>query len=163
MSLLKHSKNPLRGGHPALGGDGPVHDAPAEAVVARKKRACHIAVRQRTAMRKQTLAPTKVDSTLPVVVFCHGGGWQRGDRASEWRGGPVVGRAMARRGYVTAVLSYRLAPPSWPAILLRTTIVARLNRHSQCSPRDPKAAPCHASQEATGQHLGVIGSTLVAH
>ncbi len=54
---------------------------------------------QQETTRKQT----------PVIVHIHGGGWARGSRTSEWRGGPPVGRTCAREGFVGVVVSYRLA------------------------------------------------------
>ena len=47
---------------------------------------------------------------LPVVMFVHGGGWMRGNRRDYFRGGPVVGKALAARGFLVVVPSYRLAP-----------------------------------------------------
>ena len=49
------------------------------------------------------------ENQLPVVVHVHGGGWVRGSRIDEGRGGPTVGRTVARHGYVGVVVSYRLA------------------------------------------------------
>ncbi|CAF2405934.1 unnamed protein product [Rotaria sp. Silwood2] len=46
---------------------------------------------------------------IPVIVHIHGGGWVRGSRTNEWRGGPTVGRTCAREGFVGIVVSYRLA------------------------------------------------------
>jgi acetyl esterase/lipase len=43
---------------------------------------------------------------LPVLIFFHGGVWQRGDRSAY----ASVGEAFARRGIVTLVVSYRLTP-----------------------------------------------------
>jgi len=43
---------------------------------------------------------------LPVVIFIHGGSWQKGDK----EGYGFVGRSLAQAGYVTAVIEYRLAP-----------------------------------------------------
>lgn len=51
-----------------------------------------------------TKSPT-VDG-LPVVIFIHGGSWQKGDK----EGYGFVGRSLAQAGYVTAVIEYRLAP-----------------------------------------------------
>lgn len=45
-------------------------------------------------------------SPLPVVIFIHGGSWQKGDKA----GYGFVGRSLAQAGYVTVVIEYRLAP-----------------------------------------------------
>ena len=46
---------------------------------------------------------------VPIIVHVHGGGWVRGSRTNEWRGGPTVGRSCARQGAVGIVVSYRLA------------------------------------------------------
>ncbi|NTY02172.1 alpha/beta hydrolase [Deinococcus sp. JMULE3] len=42
----------------------------------------------------------------PMVLFIHGGSWENGDKD----GHKFVGESLARAGYVTAVMSYRLAP-----------------------------------------------------
>ena len=46
---------------------------------------------------------------IPIIVHVHGGGWIRGSRTDEQRGGPVAGRTCAREGFVGVVVSYRLA------------------------------------------------------
>ncbi|UJR21440.1 hypothetical protein I4U23_024526 [Adineta vaga] len=46
---------------------------------------------------------------IPVIVHVHGGGWVRGSRISEGRGGPTVGRTCAQEGFIGVVVSYRLA------------------------------------------------------
>lgn len=49
----------------------------------------------------------------PVVVFLHGGYWISGDRRAPEHGPDLyenVGKALSRRGIVTVVPSYRLAP-----------------------------------------------------
>ncbi len=51
-------------------------------------------------------------ASAPVVVFLHGGVWQRGDRAQYKN----VGSAFAARGFVAVTASYRLIPAHrWPA------------------------------------------------
>jgi acetyl esterase/lipase len=50
-------------------------------------------------------APQNVQNA-PVVLFIHGGSWQGGDK----EGHKFVGVSLARAGYVTAVMNYRLAP-----------------------------------------------------
>ncbi|GMA17522.1 alpha/beta hydrolase [Deinococcus metallilatus] len=50
-------------------------------------------------------APTDA-TNAPVVLFVHGGSWQGGDKA----GHKFVGESLARAGYVTGVMNYRLAP-----------------------------------------------------
>lgn len=47
--------------------------------------------------------------SIPVIVHIHGGGWIRGSRTDEQRGGPIAGRTCAREGFVGVVVSYRLA------------------------------------------------------
>ena len=42
----------------------------------------------------------------PTILFIHGGSWQGGDKA----GHAFVGESLARAGYVTGVMNYRLAP-----------------------------------------------------
>ena len=49
---------------------------------------------------------------LPVIVHIHGGGWVRGSRKDEWRGGPTIGRACSKQGFVGVIASYRLARTS---------------------------------------------------
>jgi len=46
---------------------------------------------------------------VPIIVHIHGGGWVRGSRTNEWRGGPSVGRTCAKEGFIGIVVSYRLA------------------------------------------------------
>ena len=49
---------------------------------------------------------------VPIIIHVHGGGWVRGTRTNEWRGGPTVGRTCAKEGFVGVVVSYRLARTS---------------------------------------------------
>ncbi|MFC4425913.1 alpha/beta hydrolase [Deinococcus navajonensis] len=50
-------------------------------------------------------APQNVNGA-PTVLFIHGGSWEGGDK----EGHKFVGESLARAGYVTAVMNYRLAP-----------------------------------------------------
>jgi acetyl esterase/lipase len=55
---------------------------------------------------------------LPVIVFAHGGGWKKGSaRSSVLRVHANVGRALARRGFLVAVINYRKS-----SILLRVML-----------------------------------------
>jgi hypothetical protein len=63
---------------------------------------------------------------VPVLIHVHGGGWQRGDKGSEWRGAPTMGRTASRQGMVVACISYRLAPPAPFGIVLRSIILTSL-------------------------------------
>ena len=50
----------------------------------------------------------------PVVVFVHGGGWVRGDKARLFHLYSNVGIAMAKAGFVGVVMNYRLHPEVHP-------------------------------------------------
>ncbi len=45
---------------------------------------------------------------LPVLIFAHGGVWQRGEKDQYGN----IGEAFAHRGVLTAVINYRLTPPA---------------------------------------------------
>lgn len=52
----------------------------------------------------------------PVVLFVHGGGFVKGDKAADGWANGAVGRWAAEQGWLGAVMNYRLAPRhSWPA------------------------------------------------
>lgn len=56
--------------------------------------------------------PTAHNGTLPIVMFVHGGGFIRGDKAERCD----VGAYFAHHGFLTVVINYRLAPQHpWPA------------------------------------------------
>ena len=57
-------------------------------------------------------APEDADGSQPIMVFVHGGGFVRGDKA----GIAPIGTYFARRGIVTIPINYRFAPDStWPS------------------------------------------------
>ena len=50
----------------------------------------------------------------PVLIFVHGGGWYRGGREDY----PFLGDAFVEKGYVTVIISYRVAPQAiFPAFV----------------------------------------------
>jgi acetyl esterase/lipase len=51
-------------------------------------------------------APVGLPRPAPVVMFIYGGSWNNGSRGEY----AFVGRALAARGYVTAIVDYRLVP-----------------------------------------------------
>ena len=58
--------------------------------------------------------PKNINSAAPLLVFIHGGGWKGGNRADYL----VYLIAYAKRGYVTATVSYRLLKDSpYPACI----------------------------------------------
>jgi len=88
-------------------------------------------------------------SDLPVLLFAHGGVWQRGDK-DDYR---HIGEAYARRGVLTAVVSYRLAPaarhPAQAQDMARA--VAWLVRHA--SEYGARADRIYLSGHSAGGHL----------
>lgn len=53
------------------------------------------------------LTPARAtDQPRPAVIFVHGGGWEAGDRES----GLLVSMLLAKRGFFTATIGYRLSP-----------------------------------------------------
>jgi acetyl esterase/lipase len=62
--------------------------------------------------RQQLDVYTPAEASGVVVVFWHGGSWQRGDKHTY----RFVGRALARLGYTAVIANYRLYPEvRWPA------------------------------------------------
>lgn len=58
----------------------------------------------------------------PTVLFVHGGSWQGGDKAIY----RFVGESLARAGYVTGVMNYRLAPQNrYPTYVQDTAAALR--------------------------------------
>lgn len=52
----------------------------------------------------------------PVLLFVHGGGFLKGDKAADGWTNAAVGRWAAAQGWLGAVMNYRLAPDhGWPA------------------------------------------------
>jgi len=56
--------------------------------------------------RLDVYRPNGAGAGLPVLIFCYGGAWDSGDRASY----DCDGRAFANLGYLTIVFDYRLVP-----------------------------------------------------
>jgi arylformamidase len=56
------------------------------------------------------------DGLKPVLLFVHGGGFVLGDKGDSGWANAAVGRMAAQRGWIGAVMNYRLAPDApWPA------------------------------------------------
>jgi acetyl esterase/lipase len=72
---------------------------------------------------------------LPLVLFIHGGGWTAGNK-DEYT---FVGDSLARAGYVTAVINYRLAPQNrYPAYVQDAALATRwLRDHARSYGADP--------------------------
>lgn len=69
--------------------------------------------------------PRQANGPLPAVLFIHGGGFRRGTRQSYL----AQAAKLAERGYVTATMSYRLAPRhQFPAALEDSKAAVRFLR-----------------------------------
>ncbi len=82
-----------------------------------------------TVVADDDAVPPPTAPSAPILIHVHGGGWQRGAKDSNWRGAPIMGRTASQQGMVVACISYRLAPPSSFALLLRAataTLIAAL-------------------------------------
>ncbi|MBB6324597.1 pectinesterase [Algoriphagus iocasae] len=63
-------------------------------------------------LKLDVFSPTQAESLRPVIVMVHGGGWKSGDKELQI----PMAIALAERGYVTAVVEYRLSPEAqYPA------------------------------------------------
>jgi acetyl esterase/lipase len=66
--------------------------------------------------RLDLYAPTDGGAPAPVLLWVHGGGFVRGDKAVDGLFNAHVGRWAARNGMLGAVMNYRLAPHHvWPS------------------------------------------------
>jgi acetyl esterase/lipase len=94
------------------------------------------------------LAPSK--SPLPAVIFIHGGGWYEGSKENF----KDAAQALAKQGYITFSLNYRLAKNGhnhWPAQLDDVQRAVRWVR-------------AHAAQyHLDPQHIGAIGHSAGGH
>lgn len=63
-------------------------------------------------LKVDVFSPTQAESLRPGIVMVHGGGWKSGDKELQI----PMAIALAERGYVTAVVEYRLSPEAqYPA------------------------------------------------
>ena len=94
--------------------------------------------------------PQTPGSSRPVLLFLHGGGFIRGDKADRSN----VGWWGARQGFVTALANYRLAPEvNWPAGA-EDVVAACQSLQTLCSSwgGDPKAIVL-AGESAGAAHV----------
>lgn len=68
------------------------------------------------------------DQARPLILFIHGGSWTGGDKSEH----AFVGESLARAGYVTGVMNYRLAPQHrYPAYVQDAALALRwLRQHA---------------------------------
>ena len=93
---------------------------------------------------------------LPVVIFIHGGGWKRGDRAWWFDCYGNIGRSFAANNFIAVVPSYRLAPkfkhPYQPQDLARSIGWVYKNIHTFGGDRNTIFLTGHSA----GAHLAAL-------
>jgi acetyl esterase/lipase len=82
----------------------------------------NIPYEQETSRTLDVYRPSGTRTSLPVVIFFHGGSWSSGSKADY----KFLGAALASRGILTVVPNYRLSPVSlFPAFLQDSALAVR--------------------------------------
>lgn len=98
----------------------------------------------------------RVRTPTPAVLWIHGGGWERGDK-----NGNSGAQLLAREGFVTASLFYRLSGDSpFPADRPRdrSTRSGMIRRHSSMSAENHAAARSCVLPRPTSRSAGADGA-----
>jgi acetyl esterase/lipase len=87
----------------------------------------------------------------PLVIYVHGGGWEKGSKnGGAWLGS--IGNELLARGYIVAAVDYRLAPEhKWPAFINDVKCAVRFLRAN--------AEKYHVDTN----HIGTWGSSAGGH
>src|ERR1700722_8460459 len=98
---------------------------------------------------------------LPLVIWVHGGGWNRGDArvSGAYKDWPAVLASLAARGYVVAAIDYRLSSEApFPAALQDVKAAVRfLRAHADQYRIDPERAFVWGA--SAGAQLATLGAT----
>ncbi len=94
---------------------------------------------------------------FPVLVFVHGGGWRVGDRS--WGTYESTGRRFAARGFLTIVVSYRMAPEHRHPLLVQDVAasIAWALDHAAEHGGDPTRIVL--SGQSAGAHLALLATS----
>jgi acetyl esterase/lipase len=93
----------------------------------------------------------------PAVVYFHGGGWIRGDKAAPRE--QAIGRGLASAGYVFVSANYRLGAGAWPGNLEDCRNAVRfLRQHAAEFQVDPERIA--AMGASAGGHLALMVAYL---
>ncbi|ASB47900.1 alpha/beta hydrolase [Alkalitalea saponilacus] len=94
-------------------------------------------------------------SKLPTVLLIHGGGWRSGDKSMEY----PMAMELARRGYVSICIEYRLSPEAVYPVAVEDVITAvRWVRSNACSyPIDRQKIVLYGTS-AGGQLASLVGT-----
>lgn len=107
-----------------------------------------------------TGAGDRADVRRPAVIYYHGGGWVRGDKATERERN--IGGKLAAAGYVFVSVNYVLGPRAWPANLLDCKNAVRFVRqHAARYGIDPDRIA--AMGTSAGGHLAMMVGYTTDH
>ncbi|MCU0723508.1 MAG: alpha/beta fold hydrolase, partial [Planctomycetes bacterium] len=94
-------------------------------------------------------------SSAPVMVFVHGGGWTRGDKANAGRK-PAF---FAGKGWVFASLNYRLMPAGKHPANVRDVAAALAWLHGHVAEYGGDPARIHLMGHSAGAHLAALAAS----
>jgi len=102
--------------------------------------------------RLDVYAPSSNHDHVPVVIFIHGGSWQRGNK-SQYR---FVGAALAKQGYVAVLPNYQLYPNVRFPVFVQdiAAVVAWTRAHAREFGGDP--AQIYLSGHSAGAHIAML-------
>lgn len=99
--------------------------------------------------------PSGTQATLPAIVCIHGGGWYKGDRSKM----TPLAKALAKKGFVTVTISYRLSGEAkFPAAIEDCKAAVRwLRANADAHGINPKAIG--VTGLSAGGHLAALLAT----
>lgn len=102
--------------------------------------------------RLDVYPPRRSQESAPVVLFLHGGSWRWGDKALY----PWLGRALARRGFMTVIPNYRLFPQAaFPFFMEDAALaIAWTRRNAARYGGDPRRI--HLMGHSAGAHMAAL-------
>ena len=106
-------------------------------------------------MQLDLYRPADAKKPLPAIVCIHGGGWFKGDRSKM----TALAEALAKRGFVTVSISYRLSGEArFPAAIEDCKAAVRwLRANAEAQGIDPKAIG--VTGLSAGGHLAALLAT----
>jgi acetyl esterase/lipase len=101
----------------------------------------------------------RAEGPHPVLVFVHGGFWSSGGRRDDFGITAWLGRRLAEKGIVTAVISYRLAPEFGHPDQQRDVARAIAFMLKNCARWGGDPSRVFAAGHSSGAHLVMLAAT----